>query len=382
MGGCPPYEENPSPRFLALLRTTIPGFEPTPQGWFQVERELKRRLQIRDRGAYAALAADFLLSWTEADVARVLDPAISPFANMAGKPSLPVVKRPAFPTRPLEPTCAIDADLALEQRDEIVRLVRLVQTDFDPDKDPNGWDSVAVLVRGVGYSDEEIRKMGYSQLSAIFRTSAAQIRLQKTGSLVCGIATATSTIVRLDESAMPPSPPADGSRVLRPGVGGRSTRAIDVDSPLGKIETKMRNELVEELGSESAAQAAIVERLYSLSAEDLEPMLRRVGCKVDARTVRRRSTRYKSWERYRKPLAPPSESVDLGPAGRAGAEEGEAPTPSRAVAAGDDLNSGGLSMRCGGRRTARVRKTAAERAAEDAADQFARDAGVELPNAD
>jgi hypothetical protein len=78
---------------------------------------------------------------------------------------------------------------------EVVRLVRLVQTDFDPETDPRGWDSVAVLVRGVGYGAEEIRRMDYSQLAAIFRTSAAQMRLQKTGSLTCGIATATSSVV-------------------------------------------------------------------------------------------------------------------------------------------------------------------------------------------
>lgn len=115
----------------------------------------------------------------------------------------PTRTRPPFPRRPLNPSSVDPADLSADQKAEVVGLVRLVQTDFDPEKDPNGWDSVAVLVRGVGYGDEEIRKMGYPQLLAIFRTSAAQMRLQKTGSLTCGVATATASIVTLE---MPNTP--------------------------------------------------------------------------------------------------------------------------------------------------------------------------------
>jgi hypothetical protein len=383
MSGAPRYEENPSPHFLAVLRAVVPGFEPTADGWFAVERELKRRLQIRNRPGYSTLRTGFLHDWAEADVLRVLDPTISPFQRGETAAVGNSQERPCFPARPLDPCCLLPANLSSADKAEVISLVRQVQTDFDPETDPRGWDSVAVLVRGVGYGEEECRRMDYPQLSAIFRTSAAQMRLQKTGSLVCGIATATSTIIRLNESAMPSPPPADGSRVLRLGAGGHSTRAIDVDGPLGKIETKMRKELVEELGSESAAQAALVERLYSLSAEDLEPMLRRVGCKADPRTVRRRSDRYKSWEQYRKPPPPPpSEAADLGPAGRAGAEEGEVPSPSRAATTADDLNSGGLSIRSGGRGAAKPRQTAAERAADREAEQFARDAGIELPPAE
>ena len=116
----------------------------------------------------------------------------------------PPRSRPAFPRRPLEPTCLEPSDLPADQKAEVVGLVRLVQTDFDPEKDPNGWDSVAVLVRGVvNYGDEEIRKMDYPQLSAVFRTSAAQMRLQKTGSLHCGIATSTASIVSLETPNTP-----------------------------------------------------------------------------------------------------------------------------------------------------------------------------------
>ena len=109
----------------------------------------------------------------------------------------PARSRPAFPRRPLDPACLEPSDLPADQRAEVVRLVRLVQTDFAPEIDPRGWDSVAVLVRGVGYSGEEVCRMGYEELAAVFRTSTAQMRLQKTGSLTCGIATSTSTIVSL-----------------------------------------------------------------------------------------------------------------------------------------------------------------------------------------
>jgi len=109
----------------------------------------------------------------------------------------PAKSRPAFPRRPLDSACLEPADLSEDQRAEVVRLVRLVQTDFDPEIDPRGWDSVAVLVRGVGYSGEEVLTMNYEQLAAIFRTSAAQMRLQKTGSLTCGIETSTATVVSM-----------------------------------------------------------------------------------------------------------------------------------------------------------------------------------------
>jgi hypothetical protein len=110
----------------------------------------------------------------------------------------PARSRPAFPRRPLDLACLEPSDLPADQRAEVVRLVRLVQTDFAPETDPRGWDSVAVLVRGVGYSGEEVCRMGYEELAAIFRTSAPQMRLQKTGSLTCGIATATASVVSME----------------------------------------------------------------------------------------------------------------------------------------------------------------------------------------
>jgi hypothetical protein len=188
MADRPRYEAEPSPRFLAALRAAVPGFEPTPLGWIEFEIELKRRLRLRDQAAYAA-NHQACWEWSEDQVLEVFTPP-------AAAPP-PAAARPGFPAMPLDPWCVVSADLSLETREEIVRLVRLVQTDFDPENDPRGWDSVAVLVRGVGYGEEEARLMGYPQLAAIFRTSAAQMRLQKTGSLMCGIATSTSTIVSL-----------------------------------------------------------------------------------------------------------------------------------------------------------------------------------------
>lgn len=287
----------------------------------------------------------------------------------------PARSRPPFPKRPLNPASVEPADLSEADKAEIVRLVRLVQTDFDPERDPRGWDSVAVLVRGVGYGDEEIRKMDYLQLQAVFRTSAAQMRLQKTGSISCGIATSTSTIVRLGDAADQP-PPAQGSKVLRVGTRGHTTRAIDVDGPLGRLETKMRKQLAAETGSDSAAAAALVEKLYSLSSADLEPMLRKVGCTADARTIRRNSEKYKAWERYRRPAAAPPAAVDVGPAALSDVR------PRAADVADDAVDSGNLSRRTGGRGTTRIGKTAAEKAAEDAADRLAREAGIDLPPAE
>jgi hypothetical protein len=160
---------------------------------------------------------------------------------------------------------------------------------------------------------------------------------------------------------------------VRPRI--RNTRKIDVDEALGKLETKMRKELVREIGSESAAEAALIDRLYSLSAEDMVPMLKTVGCKTSAKTIRR-SKKYASWGRYRRPTGPTATRLDLGPAAlssiRATAKD----------AADDAVDSGHLSRRSGGRGATRIGKTAAERAADNVADQFARDAGIELPPAE
>jgi hypothetical protein len=271
----------------------------------------------------------------------------------------------------------------------VVELVRLVQTDFDPETDPTGWDSVADLVLGDGRPWDEVRQMDYHQLAAFFRNRHGRLKIQLGGT----IETNTPSIVSYNAAQ------ASGQSILRVGRRGRDTRKIDVDGALGKLEAKMRKELVRELGSETAAQAALVDRLYSLSAETLRPLLKAVGCDASAKTVSR-SDRYISWERYRRPAAPSGAAVDVGPAALSGrpANGGDAADdtlrqwrrdaglsdvrPSAADAAADAIDSGHLSKRTGGRGTTRIGKTAAEKAAEDAADRFARDAGIDLPPAE
>jgi hypothetical protein len=104
----------------------------------------------------------------------------------------PARSRPAFPRRPLDPTCLEPSDLPADQKAEVVRLVRLVQTDFDPEIDPRGWDSVAEIVRGVHPADV-VRQMDYPALAAFFRVRHGQIRHQLGGA----IETTTPSIVSL-----------------------------------------------------------------------------------------------------------------------------------------------------------------------------------------
>ncbi len=192
-----------------------------------------------------------------------------------------------------------------------------------------------------------------------------------------------ASIAVLDIAQTPPGPTQIGDQTAAPPAGRRrrrraSTRAIDVDSALGRLETKMRKELVRELGSESAAESALIDRLYSLSSDDLQPMLAHVGCKTSAKTIRRpgKSEKYASWERYRRPTVPPAAGVDVGPAALSDVR-------SRTADLADDaVNSGHLSRRTGGRGTTRIGKTAAEKAADDEADRFAREAGIDLPPAE
>jgi hypothetical protein len=215
---------------------------------------------------------------------------------------------------------------------------------------------------------------------------------------------ASVAVLDLAESVMPsPAPPTPPPPQLVAATTGRrrstrSTAKIDVDGPLGKLETKMRRELVKELGSEAAAGVALGERLYSLSAEELAPMLKRVGCKTSGKTIRRNSEKYDSWESYRRPSAAAAVDVDVGPAysasrldGEDSAEDGGEDSPPHlesgrrpraSDAAEDAVYSGHLSRRTGGRGIARIGKTAAEKAAEDEADRFAREAGVDLPPAE
>jgi hypothetical protein len=194
MADRPRYEAAPSPHFLAALRAAVPGFEPTPLGWFELERELKRRLRIRDQAAYAA-DHQACRQWTEDEVLEVFGP------SSVALP--PAADRPAFPVLPLDPWCIVPADLSPEDRAEIVRLVRLVQTDFDPERDPRGWDAVADLVRGQGRPWDEARQMDYRQLAAFFRVRHGQLKIQLGGA----IETNTPSIVSYNAEPVPKPAP-------------------------------------------------------------------------------------------------------------------------------------------------------------------------------
>ena len=101
-----------------------------------------------------------------------------------------------------------------------------------------------------------------------------------------------ASLAVLDIALLPQEPAAVGPETATPTNSRpprrRSTRKIDVDRWLGKVESDMRKERTRELGSESAADEALISQLYSLSAEDLLPMLERVGCKTCAKTIRRK----------------------------------------------------------------------------------------------
>jgi hypothetical protein len=230
-----------------------------------------------------------------------------------------------------------------------------------------------------------------------FAAAAGQTRYWRLASAV------EASVAALDIAQLGPETGAVAPRpqpVTTINVRRRSTRKIDVDGALGKLETKLRKELIRELGSEPAADAALVDRLYSLSAESLVPMLRGVGCKTSAKTIYRpgNSQKYESWVRYRRPGAAATTHADVGPAHSASELDGQDsdedgggdPTcrlesgrrPRASDAAEDAVYSGHLSRRTGGRGIARIGKTAAEKAAEDAADRFAREAGVDLPPAE
>lgn len=118
----------------------------------------------------------------------------------------PARTRPPFPRRPLDPSCVDVADLSADQKAEVVRLVRLVQTDFDPEKDPRGWDAVAELVRGSGRPADEVRRMGYDELAAFFRVRHGQLKIQLGGT----IETNTPSIVSAEIPRSPAAPPPAG----------------------------------------------------------------------------------------------------------------------------------------------------------------------------
>jgi hypothetical protein len=101
----------------------------------------------------------------------------------------------------------------------VVRWVRKAQPDFDPEADPRGWISVAVKVRLVGYSEEEVLRMDYPTLEHVFRTQWPKMNRETTGSIFLAAETSTPSIVRVDcapESEAPAVGAADDEGKGRP----------------------------------------------------------------------------------------------------------------------------------------------------------------------
>ena len=157
------------------------------------------------------------------------------------------------------------------------------------------------------------------------------------------------------------------------GRGSRNTTRIDMEGLLQKLEATALKDLRKDGTPESAMADALADCLYSLSAADLEVKLKDAGYAVSAKTISR-SPKYKSWGIHRRRSAPAGAAADLT------VRPGRNRTPSDADAIlADTLNTGGATLRNSGRDAARIRKTPAERAADEAADRFARDNGVALP---
>lgn len=178
-----------------------------------------------------------------------------------------------------------------------------------------------------------------------------------------------------EANATGPHPGAGSTN--KPRRPARSTKKIDVDRYLGKLETQMRKKFAAEFGSsEAQIMEAMIRELYSLSAADLVPLLKPLKCRVSYKTIER-SDKYTAWERYRKPLSAAGAAVDPTQPTARNQVRSEA-----AARVEDAVESGNLKLRVGGRGITQTRKNAAERAADRDAEQFARDAGVELPPAD
>jgi len=154
----------------------------------------------------------------------------------------------------------------------------------------------------------------------------------------------------------------------------RDTKKIDVDGLLGKLEARMRKELRNDGVPEPAMAAALADCLYSKSAADLEAMLKDAGYAAASAKTISRSQKYQSWKIHRRRSAPAGAAAD--PTARLG--RNGTPSDADAILA-DTLNTGGTTLRKSGRDAARIHKTSADRAADEAADRFAREKGVTLP---
>lgn len=147
-------------------------------------------------------------------------------------PPRPAPVRPAFPRRPLNPSSVDPSDLSAAEKAELIRWIRKAQPDFDPEADQRGWISVGVLLRQVGYTEEEIRRMDYPQLEHVFRSLWPKMNLERTGSISFAPETSTATIVHIGGD-LTPAPAGEPSNVLRFGSATPATDRAAGEAELG-----------------------------------------------------------------------------------------------------------------------------------------------------
>lgn len=130
--------------------------------------------------------------------------------------------RPAFPVRPLDRSCVDPAPLAESDRQEVIRLVRLVQTDFDPQADSSGWDCVAEIMSEFRQGDK-LHDVDYPQLAAFFRVRHEQLKAHLGGAIET---TKPSIVSYASKQSTPPTGGQETPRRRRSiGTSGAPYRA-------------------------------------------------------------------------------------------------------------------------------------------------------------
>jgi hypothetical protein len=172
--------------------------------------------------------------------------------------------------------------------------------------------------------------------------------------------------------------PVPGTVSARRTAKKTSTRKIDVDTALGRLERDTRRECEQEGLMRTALDEAMIERVYGLSAANLRPVIAERGCDTSAKTIER-SKKYKAWKRYRTRVMPASPEVDCGPA-RSGIGIGS--NLSGSDIADQAIQTGSLSLRKGTVGRTRPGKTRSKSAEDVQADRWAESMGESLPSVD
>jgi hypothetical protein len=184
--------------------------------------------------------------------------------------------RPAFPLRPLDLDCVKSATLSVDDRAEVVRLVRLVQTDFDPEADPRGWDSVADIVLGAGRPPEQVRQMDYRQLAAFFRVNHHGQTIRLGGA----IETNTPSVVSCNAKQSPPPSRTQSGDKPRPKLRPEEHLLLlyERDPKVATLESRALPALAErELGESYTDRTYRGTDLYTAWRNALQQIVSRYG---------------------------------------------------------------------------------------------------------